>query len=460
VRRFLLVLVLALNAGPVSGQPAVKEATSERRARLSKAVPEGLVIIQSADRSQPNLLEFMLPDTENHDFIYLTGLESAGPRGSTLVLNPRGETFREILYTSDDPDQIRQETGITQVLPQSRFLDDLSSAITDYRNLRITQLRFKPVASDLSRGLGLEGVRKVIYLNYPRFTNLGEPANPRFALAARLREASPEIELRDSAELLDPLRMIHDEVEIALIRRAVNITAKGLTEAMKVARPGATTKQVAETMDYVYRLNGGGLAFDTSVRAGQSRPVQYATAREEDEARSGSALIRPGDFVHIDTGAEFNHYASDVQRMVPADGRFTPEQRKTYGVILNVQKTVIDNIKPGARWQDLHNLAVKMLKDAGGWDTSYTYGIGHFVGMEVHDHGDYLAPLQPGMALTIEQGATVEGVRVALEDTVLVTRDGHEWLSRMIPIETDEVEKLLAEPPVVDLKKLLVGRER
>jgi Xaa-Pro aminopeptidase len=99
-----------------------------------------------------------------------------------------------------------------------------------------------------------------------------------------------------------------------------------------------------------------------------------------------------------------------------------------------------------------------MLREAGGWDESYTYGIGHFIGMEVHEHGDYLAPLEPGMVLAIEQGAIVDGTRVAFEDDVLVTEDGHEWLTRFIPIEIDEVEALMAAPALVDPMALL-GRE-
>jgi len=330
------------------------------------------MIVQSADRSQPNLYEFMVPDTENHDFIYLTGIDNVEPPGSTLVLNPRGETYREILYTSDDVDQVKKRTGLTHVFPQSRFLRDLSSALTDYRNLRLTQLRFKPVASDIALGLGTEGTRKVISLNYPRFTNLQEPLNPRFSLARRLREASPELEIRDAAEILDRERMIHDEYGLAQLREAIRITGRGLIEGIKVARPGLTTKEVMETIDFVYRYNGAGLGFPTGVSSGPSGLPVYATAREEHEARAGSRVIRPGELVHIDTGAEYNHYSADVQRNVPVDGTFTDEQRAIYQVVLNVQKAVIAQVRPGVRWWDLHNLAVRMLREAGGWDEATT----------------------------------------------------------------------------------------
>jgi Xaa-Pro aminopeptidase len=149
--------------------------------------------------------------------------------------------------------------------------------------------------------------------------------------------------------------------------------------------------------------------------------------------------------VHVDTGAAFNHHSADIQRNIPVDGRFTAEQRRLYDIALNVQKTVISRIRPGVTWRELHDLAVKMLADAGGYDKHYTYGIGHFIGMEVHDEGDYEQPLQAGMALSIEQGvAPPDGPRVAFEDDVIVTDTGHDWISRSIPIEVQEVEALAA----------------
>lgn len=459
MKRMVLVL-LVLAAARMSAAPTLKVSAAERRARLMRVIPEGIMLVQSADRSQPNLLEFMPADTENHDFIYLTGVDKLQLPGSTLILNPRGESYREILYTSDDVERMKRLTGIEHVFPQRQLVDDLSSALTDFRNLRITQLRFKPVASDISRGLGLEGAHKAIYWNYPRFTNLAERANPRLALVATLRDASPEVDIRDAGELLDRARMVHDEYEIEQLREAVRVTGKGLMEGMKGARPGVTTRQVGEVMDFVYRLNGGGLGFATGISSGPADAPVYATAREEFEARDGTRAIQAGELVHADTGAEINHYSADIQRVVPADGRFTDDQKAFYNVVLAVQKAVIERVRPGVTWWDLHNLAMRMLKDAGGLDKSYTYGIGHFIGMEVHDQGDYLRPLEPGMVLAIEQGAIKNGTRVAFEDDVLVTATGHEWLSRFIPIEIEEVEKLRTEPPLIDPAKLLVRPSR
>jgi len=452
-----LVLVMPIADGPLLAQslPSMRDAATARRQLLLQRLQEGVAIIQSADRSQPNLYEFMVPETENHDFTYYTGLPRSQPPGSVLVLNPRGESFREILYTSDNVDVVKELTGMTHVFPYARFLEDLSSALTDYRNLRITQLRFKPVASDLARGFG--DSRKVIWFNYPRFTNLNEPSNPRLALITRLREASPEIEVRDAGDIVDRQRMIHDAFSLAAIRRAVEITGQGIREAMRATRPGMTTREIGEITDFVYRYNGARFGFPTGTSSGRARQESYATAREEMEARERGATVAAGDLLHMDTGAEWAFHSADVQRVWPANATFTEEQKRFYTTVLDVQKAVIAKVRPGVTWQELHDLAVQMLRDAGGLDKTYTYGIGHYIGMEVHDHGDYVAPLQPGMVLAIEQGAVLNGMRVAFEDDVLVTAAGHEWLSRSIPIEVADVERTRREAPAIpDLARLKI----
>jgi Xaa-Pro aminopeptidase len=467
VAHFFAVAAILASAPPALAQTSLasleyqeghREAAVARRAELMERMGGGLAIITSADRSQPNLYEFYIPDTEQHDFVFLTGIYEAHPPGSVLVLNPNGDSYREILYTDLAPEEARRLSGIEHVFPRDAFLEHLSSALSDYRNLRITQLRFKPVASDLARGWG-EG-EKVLYLNYPRFTNLNEPATPRLAFVNRLRETTSELVLKDAGDLLDPMRMVLDDFAMKNLNRAIEITGKGLTEGMKVARPGLTTRQVMETVDYVYRLHGAGLGFDTGVAVAShlNEVLRWETAREEEAARKGDGRITEGVLVHFDTGAHMNYYSADVQRTVPAGDRFTEEQLRIYQTVLDVQKAVIASVRPGVTWQELHDQAVSMLRDAGGWDESYTYGIGHYIGMEVHEHGDYLAPLVPGMVLAIEQGAIVDGTRVAFEDDVLVTEDGHDWLTRFIPIELDEVEALRQEPPLVQPENILRRR--
>ncbi len=431
-----------------------REAAIARRAEFMKRMKGGLAVITSADRTQPNLYESYTIDMENKDFVFLSGIYDTVPPGHILVLNPGGKQYKEILYTDMSPYEAARLSGVKYVFPRAKFLEHMSSAITDYRNLRITQLRFKEVASDLSLGWG-DG-EKLLYVNYPHIDNLGEPPAPRLAFLDRIRATTSEVVFKDAAEIIDPMRVILDPFARKNMDRSIAITRAGLMEGMKFAKPGLTTLQVMETVDYVYRFHGATLGFATGVAlaSNMNQELKWESAAAEEAARKGDARIMPGMLVHFDTGAAMNHYSADVQRTVPADGVFTPEQRRIYQGVLDVQKAVIAAVKPGVYWKDLQKLAEDELRKKGGWDKSYTYGIGHFVGMETHEHGDYVGPLKPGMVIAIEQGAVVDGTRVAFEDEVLVTATGHEWLTRSIPIEIDEVEALRREPAMAVPKPL------
>ncbi len=432
---------------------------AKRRAHVLQAVPEGAMLIFSVERAQERRLEFQVPHSDNHDFIYLTGLDALDSLDSALLLIPAApaaagrldepDVDRVVMFTSGDPAAISGRTGIADVRPFDELEQQLSAAMTDFRDWRITQIRRWPLAAALSRAWGPDD--KVLYLNYPRFFRLGMPEPARLATFERIERFSPEMSLRDSADILDVVRLYHDSWSLANLRHAVDITGEGIVEALRAARSGATEKQIMEVMDFVYRYRGATLGFPTSVR--RQRPGSGAAQRAVPEGwiefvpRSGAAVFAAGDMLHTDTGAAFNHYSADIQRNLPIDGTFTDRQRHLYSVALDVQKTVISMVRPGVTWWELHDVAVDMLRDAGGYDAYYGYGIGHFIGMEVHDEGDYSQPLRPGMVLSIEQGVDPpDGPRVAFEDDVLVTDTGYEWLSRVIPIEIDEIVALAAEP--------------
>ena len=442
---------LATLIDPENPDPALlSEVFAKRRARVLEAIPEGGLLVFSVEWVQPRRLEFQVPDSDNHDFIYLTGLEGLESLNSALLLLPAREGGAEedwvVLFTSEDPGRIRDLTGIQDVRPFEELEENLSVAMTDYRDWRVTQIRRWPLPAALAKSWGRD--HKVLYLNYPRFFRLGMPEPERLSLFDRFRRFSPEMELRDAADILDEVRMLQDAWALACLRRAVEITTEGTLEGLRAAAPGMTESEVMETVDYVYRYRGATLGFPTSVareppggrEAGPHIPegfIQYVS-------RSGGEAFTLEDLLHIDTGAAFRHFSADIQRTIPIRGTLDSEQRRLYDIALEVQKTVIEMVRPGVTWWELHDTADRMLREAGGYDQFWTYGIGHFIGMEVHDEGDYEAPLKPGMVLAIEQGVAPPGEpRVAFEDDVLVTEDGFEWLSRSIPIEVEEVEAML-----------------
>jgi len=432
----------------------IHQILARRRARVLRAISDGAMLIYSVEWVQPRRLEFQVQHSDNHDFIYLTGIEGLESVRSALLLVPGDERDWEVLYSSaDDLEAIRRASGIDDVRPFAKLEEELSVALTDYRDWRITQIRRWPLPAALARRWGNQ--QKTLYLNYPRFYRLGMPEPERLAEFDKLRRFSPDLRLRDASDLLDPIRMYHDALGLASLRRAVAITGEGIVEAFRAARPGMTETDVMQMIDFVYRYRGADLGFPTAVErypiTGRPPEPRIPEGFIQYRARASRAVIASGDLLHTDTGAEFNHYSADIQRNVAIDGALNPKQRELYEIALRVQKTVIDSVRPGVTWWELHRLAERLLREAGGYDQYYRYGIGHFIGMEVHDEGDYSRPLEAGMALSIEQGVAPPGSpRVAFEDDVIVTPTGHEWVSRSIPIEIAEIEALRRTPSTLD----------
>ncbi|NNF27820.1 MAG: hypothetical protein HKN73_11415, partial [Gemmatimonadetes bacterium] len=259
----------------------LRDTFRERRRRVMQAMPGGAMLVFSVEWVQPRRLEFQVQHSDNHDFIYLTGLEGLQSVESALLLLPGEDADGsprnwEVLYSSQsDLAQLSRITGIEDVRPFEALEEDLSVAMTDYRDWRITQIRRWPLPAALAREWGER--EKVLYLNYPRFFRLGMPEPERLAVFDRFRRFSPDVELRDAADVLDRVRMLQDGFALASLRRAVEITGEGIVEAFRAVQPGHTELEVMEMMDFVYRYRGAYLGFPTSVRR---YPPEGPAARE------------------------------------------------------------------------------------------------------------------------------------------------------------------------------------
>jgi len=406
-----------------------------RRQKLSAIVDKGIVIIQSAERNQSNLYEFFIPNSDNHDFIYFTGLETPH---ATLVLCPGSETYPEILYIDGDIEHIKEETGIKHVYPAENLSPDLSNAYSDFSQLRYTQRRFKPLPSEIARRLYNNGGKKVIYFNFPRFVNLEEPPPKRLEFIRRFEEFSPKYEIRDVCDLIDLLRMYKDEYEIEQMRKATRISGEAMMECMKSARPGMTEEQLRSVFDFVCLFRGAKrFGFPTSVRSGPMNLSEHFPRR--------SKGLKDGQLITIDAGAEINHYTADIQRTFPVSGIFTQEQKGIYSILKKTQEACIQMVRPGITMKDLQDKAMEMLDVEGGYGKNFFWGTSHFLGMEVHDHGNNLIPFKPGIIITVEPGIILDTFFVVLEDDVLCTADGYEWLTEFIPRDVEDIERLMTE---------------
>jgi Xaa-Pro aminopeptidase len=297
---------------------------------------------------------------------------------------------------------------------------------------------------------------------------------------ARSGIAAPAV-ARDLLPLLDDMRLVKDAHELSIMRRAGQISAIAHRRAMAACRPGVHEYELEAELLYTFRKYGAqGPAYGSIVAAGANACVLHYPA--------GNAIARDGDLILIDAACELDGYASDITRTFPASGRFTPAQRELYDIVLAAQQAAIDATRAGATFDDPHHAAVRVLSQ-GLLDTGiiesglfssvddviaerayapfYMHRTGHWIGMDVHDCGDYKergAPrdaqgalpartLQPSMALTIEPGLYIRpannvpeqywNIGIRIEDDAVVTPDGCELLTRDVPVKADEIEALM-----------------
>ena len=268
--------------------------------------------------------------------------------------------------------------------------------------------------------------------------------------------------------LLHDMRLYKSRDEIKLMRTAAKISVQGHINAMKACQPGVYEYQLEAELLYQFNRNGAGWAYPSIVGGGANSCILHYT--------ENNRPLNDGDMVLIDAGAEYGGYAADITRTFPVNGKYTEAQKEIYDLVLAAQEAAIKVTKPGNHWNDPHNAAVKVMTKGmielgllkgklsslikeGAYSKYYMHRTGHWIGMDVHDVGDYKVDdewrlLEPGMALTIEPGLYIPSgsrgakrwwnIGVRIEDDVLVTKDGCDLLTKGLPRTTEEVEAVMA----------------
>jgi Xaa-Pro aminopeptidase len=292
----------------------------------------------------------------------------------------------------------------------------------------------------------------------------------------------------DLLPMLDEMRLIKDDHELAIMRRAGTISAEAHRRAMQTCRPGMHEYEIEAELLYTFRKRGAQApAYGSIVAAGANACVLHYPA--------GNAIAREGDLILIDAACELDGYASDITRTFPASGRFTSAQREIYDIVLAAQYAAVDATRAGVSFDAPHEAAVRVLSqgllDTGIIDRNqfatvddviaerayqrfYMHRTGHWLGMDVHDAGDYRdanAPLddqgtrawrtlKPGMTLTIEPGLYIRAaadvperyadIGIRIEDDAIVTAGGCELTTREVPVDADEIEALMRDAQTPD----------
>ena len=282
----------------------------------------------------------------------------------------------------------------------------------------------------------------------------------------KLKAAAPGAELRDLDAMLDAMRAVKSPREIALIRDATQLAGLGIMEAMRDARPGMTEYELQAAAEFVFTKGGAfGPAYFALVAAGTNTYFSHY--------HRNTAVLRDGDLVQFDYAPDYKYYQSDVTRVFPANGRFTARQREFYTIYLQLYRALMTSIAVHASPAKVVGTAVAKMDgimaafpftDGAIRDAAARFveayrtrtsvrGLGHNVGMEVHDVGGLqAATLEPGRVFTIEPAMRIEAERLSirLEDMILITDTGYENLSAFVPIEIEDIERLMAQPGLSD----------
>ena len=274
---------------------------------------------------------------------------------------------------------------------------------------------------------------------------------PAARLSRFAREGAPSARFKDVATLVHEMRKGKSDAEAALLRRAVAVTADAHREVARLIRPGLPEYRLEGAILGAFTAGGASRAgFPSIVGSGPNSTVLHYEKNDR--------TLEDGDLVVVDIGGEYKGYTADITRTYPANGKYTPRQREIYQLVLDAQSAAVAAFKPGESTiaalnrtvRDFFKASPSRAKDAEGaeqtMDHFFAHGLGHHMGLDVHDVGDSSKPLQPGEVFTIEPGLYLPGesLGVRIEDDYRVTREGLEKLSRDIPVEVEEVERRIA----------------
>jgi Xaa-Pro aminopeptidase len=458
MRKLIVFLTLA---GTCAAQPVFTnvfplDEYAARRARVMDKIAAGVAILQGTTERPGEQ-----PLRQSNQFFYVTGVVEprailvidGKTRTSTLFLNPRDDRREQSMFGPGlSPGQEAvSATGIESVLPRALFATVLKEIASEGSAI------FTPFRPEV---LGSASSTDPVALARATKNDAWDGRSSREdAFIAHLKDAAPNSKIDNLDPILDQLRAIKDAREIAIIEEATRTAGLGIMEAMRDCKPGMFEYELQADAEFVFKKYGAyGAAYFALIGTGRNT---YYTHYHKDTAK-----LQKGDLVQFDYAPDYKNYTSDVTRVFPADGKFTPWQREYYNIYLRLYQALMTSIQVHATPGDIMKAAVvKMdavmasykfadpkIKDAAvkfveGYRNSRSNSLGHTVGMEVHDVRMPGATLEPGVLFTIEPEMRIEqdhlGLR--LEDMILITESGYKNLSAFVPIEIPDIEKLMAQ---------------
>ncbi|HXC98332.1 MAG TPA: aminopeptidase P family protein [Verrucomicrobiae bacterium] len=404
-------------------------------------LPNSLAVLNSND-VLPGNGDALLPLRQNSDLFYLTGIDQ---EESLLLLCPdaQDEKLREILF-------VREANPLLETWEGHKLTKVEAAKISGV--LRVEWLSdFRAIFHRLMCEC------EHVYLNSnenPRATIVVETRDARFARETKKRY--PLHDYQRLARLMRRLRAVKSDAEIALLRKACEITAAGFRRVCRFVKPGVTEMQIEAEYAHEFIRRGGQFAYDPIIASGKNSCTLHYVANDQ--------TCRSGDLLLLDVAASHAHYNADLTRTIPVNGKFTRRQKQVYNAVLRVLRGASKAATPGKltkEWQkeaermiekelvDLGLLKMSQIKkqdpDSPAFRKYFMHGIGHTLGLDVHDVSLGAEPIPEGAVLTVEPGIYIreEGFGIRLENNIVVHKGGNVDLMEKIPIEADDVERLM-----------------
>lgn len=413
------------------------------RERLRRLVHRNALVVVNANDILPTNADGTMVMAPNSDLFYLSGIEQ---EESILLLAPDAadERMREILF-------LRQPNPHLETWEGHKLSRDEATAISGLQEVRWLE-EFPTVFHQLMCEVDH------VYLNsneHKRAVVTVETRDARFIRDCQARY--PLHQYHRLARLMHALRVVKSPEEVELIQHACKITRRSFLRVAKFVRPGVNEMEIEAEYAHEYIRRGARFAYPPIIAAGANSCVLHYLQNDQ--------VCRKGDVVLLDVAASYANYNSDLTRTLPVKGRFTRRQKQVYKAVLRVFRAMIEATVPGKLHRDWQReaeeliqeelLGLELLKprDIKNQDPRqpalkkyFMHGLGHPIGLDVHDVGFMTEPFAPGWVLTVEPGIYIpeEGFGVRLENDVLVTADGPEDLMADIPVEPDEIEALMA----------------
>ena len=412
---------------------------NENRARLAKLLPPRSVAIVNANDILPTNADGSLLMRANSDLFYLTGVEQ---EETILVIFPDAddEKLREVLF-------LREPNEHNELWEGHKLRKEEAQKISG-----IKQIKWSQDFAGMLRRMVCEAENVFINLNeHKRSSNEVETRDERFIRDIQRRY--PLHTYRRLAPLLHECRVVKSAAEIAVIQRACDLTGKAFKRVLKFTKPGRTETEVEAEFAHEFIRNRARFAYEPIVAAGKTACCLHY--------QENVAPLTDGQLLLLDVGSAYANYASDMTRTIPVNGKFSKRQRAVYDAVLRVLRSSTQRLMPGVLpkdWQkaaeeqmteELLKLGLLKPRDVKKQDPDwpavkkyFMHGLGHPIGLDVHDVGDTTKPMQAGWVMTVEPGIYIpaEELAVRLEDTVLVTENGPVNLMGKIPLEAAEIE--------------------